>query len=115
MVDARCAFGSLSDKIYFATRSGFDVLFPRTADDHVRMLANWINRSPKSGPPIDPMQTEKFFYFLLKDAQVEVTTYDFSRTEARYITDRLTNETKLCIPALYYKCTKNATFEKCPK
>merc|ERR1719145_329401 len=47
-VDLRCGWLAFSDKLYFATRRGIDILFARTLDDHITQMAKWINMARTS-------------------------------------------------------------------
>mmetsp|Transcript_11188 Transcript_11188/g.29995 ORF Transcript_11188/g.29995 Transcript_11188/m.29995 type:complete len:415 (-) Transcript_11188:120-1364(-) len=111
LVDKRCGWLAYSDKLYFASRRGIDILFARTLDKHVAQLAAWINMARTSKVYRDPLMTEEYFKRLLEDAHANVTKFDFLRTEGRY----RTGAEHLCIPDIYRKCTSVGDgFETCP-
>jgi len=111
LVDKRCGWLAYSDKLYFASRRGIDVLFARTLDEHIAQMAVWINMARTSKVYRDPLMTEEYFKRLLEDAHANVTKFDFLRTEGRY----RTGAEHLCIPDIYRKCTSVGDgFETCP-
>jgi len=111
LVDLRCGWLAFSDKLYFASRRGIDILFARTLDDHITQMAKWINMAQTSQVYKDPLMTEEYFKRLLVDGHANVTKFDFLRTEARYRTDNPIP----CIPDIYRKCTSvGEAFETCP-
>merc|ERR1719188_1460325 len=83
LVDSFCNWKAYSDKIYFANRKGIDVIFPKTEDEHIRLLSYWTNRLPFLSKHIEPMQTEAFLKSLLDDSNAHVEKLDFNRTEIR--------------------------------
>jgi hypothetical protein len=111
LVDSHCGWKAWSDKLYFASRRGIDILFARTIDQHILQMAQWINMAPTSKVFRDPLMTEEYFKRLLEDAHANVTKFDFARTEARY-----TNSVQEpCIPELYINCTNVPVFQPCHK
>mmetsp|Transcript_11190 Transcript_11190/g.30001 ORF Transcript_11190/g.30001 Transcript_11190/m.30001 type:complete len:416 (-) Transcript_11190:104-1351(-) len=111
LVDKRCGWLAYSDKLYFASRRGIDILFARTLDKHVAQLAAWINMARTSKVYRDPLMTEEYFKRLLEDAHANVTKFDFFRTEGRY----QSGAERPCIPDIYRKCTSVGDgFETCP-
>jgi len=111
LVDKRCGWLAWSDKLYFASRRGIDILFARTLDKHVAQLAAWINMARTSKVYRDPLMTEEYFKRLLEAAHANVTKFEFRRFEARYVA----GSSKPCIPDLYRKCTIVPMFDTCPK
>jgi len=110
LVDSHCGWKAWSDKLYFASRRGIDILIARTAEAHASQMARWINMAPTSKVSRDPLMTEEYFKRLLEDAHANVTKFDFARTEARYTQ----GAQEPCIPDLYFQCTSVAVFPACP-
>jgi hypothetical protein len=111
LVDSRCGWLAFSDKLYFASRRGIDILFARTLDDHITQMAKWINMARTSTVFKDPLMTEDYFKRLLVDAHANVTKFDFLRTEVRY----REGHPDPCIPDIYRECTSvGEQFETCP-
>jgi len=111
LVDKHCGWNFYSDKLYFASRRGIDVLFARTRDAHISQMAQWINMAPTATKGTDPLMTEEYFKRLLEDAHANVTKFDFFRTEGRY----QSGAERPCIPDIYRKCTSVGDgFETCP-
>jgi len=111
LVDNHCGWTYYSDKLYFASRQGIDILIARTRAKHISQMAKWINMAPTALKTTDPLMTEEYFKRLLDDAHANVTKFDFSRVEARY----LNGSSEPCIPDLYRKCTEVPMFDTCPK
>mmetsp|Transcript_91053 Transcript_91053/g.254346 ORF Transcript_91053/g.254346 Transcript_91053/m.254346 type:complete len:415 (-) Transcript_91053:134-1378(-) len=111
LVDKHCGWNFYSDKLYFASRRGIDVLFARTRDAHISQMAQWINMAPTATKGTDPLMTEEYFKRLLEAAHANVTKFEFRRFEARYVA----GSSKPCIPDLYRKCTIVPMFDTCPK
>lgn len=126
-VDQYCGFGSYSDKLYFADRLGADNLLGRTTDQHVGHMVGWLDFALKESVPStqsertrainitteDPMQPEAWVQQLLASTGTGVTTFDFNRTDIRYVR----GSEGACTPALYYKCTAKPgeAFPSCPE
>jgi hypothetical protein len=111
LVDKHCGWLYYSDKLYFASRRGIDVLFARTRAEHISQMAQWINMAPTATKNSDPLMTEEYFKRLLEGAHANVTKFEFGRFEARYVN----GSSEPCIPDLYRKCTEVPMFDTCPK
>jgi len=112
LVDTHCGWHAWSDKLYFASRRGIDILFARTLDEHIAQMAKWINMARTSNVAKDPLMTEEYFKRLLEDAHANVTKFDFLRLEGRY----KTGAKQLCIPGPYGRCTSVGDgFATCPE
>jgi len=110
LLDKHCGFGAWSDKIYFGNRRGIDILFARTHEEHISMLASWINQCPTAKLAADPMKPEEWFKRRLKEAHAIVRMFDFLRTEARYVD----TSSEPCTTRLYRRCTSvGNTFKEC--
>ncbi|CAK0814863.1 unnamed protein product [Prorocentrum cordatum] len=110
LVDVHCGFKAWSDKMYFGNRRGIDILFAGTRDGHISLLASWINQAPTARIHNDPLKTEEWFERRLKEARANVSTFDFLRTEARYVS--IGKEP--CTTRMYRKCSSvGETFREC--
>jgi hypothetical protein len=112
LVDNHCGFQAWSDKIHFGNRRGIDILFAGTRDEHISMLASWINQCPTAHLAKDPLKTEDWFQRRLTEAHAIVKTFDFFRTEARYVS----SSSEPCTGKLYRRCSSvGNTFKECPR
>jgi len=111
LVDKHCGWGGFySDKLYFASRKGIDVLFARTRTEHISQMARWVNMALTATEYKDPLKTEEYFKRLLVDAHANVTKFEFWRFDARYVE----GASEPCIPEIYRKCSEIPMFEACP-
>jgi len=109
LLDKHCGWGGFySDKLYFASRKGIDILFSRTRAEHISQMAQWLNMAYAATETKDPLKTEEYFKRLLVDADANVTRFEFYRFDARYI------HGEPCIPEMYRKCSKIPMFDACP-
>jgi len=111
LVDDHCGWNFYSDKLYFASRQGIDILFSRTRAEHVSQMAQWINMAWTATNNKDPLMTEEYFKRLLDGAHANVTKFDFSRFEAKYVH----GSSVPCIPFTYWRCTSVPMFDACDK
>jgi len=110
LVDKHCGFADWSDKIYFGNRRAVDILFPRTYDEHISLLASWINQGPTARIAVDPLKTEAWFQRRLEEAEAKVAKFDFFRTEARYVSI----SPEPCTVYMYRNCSSvGYTFREC--
>jgi len=111
LVDKHCGWGGFySDKLYFASRKGIDILFARRRAEHISQMAQWINMALTATEYKDPLKTEEYFKRLLDGAHANVTKFEFMRFDARYVE----GASEPCIPEIYRKCSQTPLFAACP-
>eukprot|EP00954_Amorphochlora_amoebiformis_P028870 1392336-Amorphochlora_amoeboformis.AAC.1 len=93
VVDSRCGFRSLSDKIYLANKPGADLLWSPTSEQHVSKIRAWLevdaNHTGKHARQGLDIQTEQFLYKLLSKGTRQypnprIKKANFHRTDMRY-------------------------------
>jgi hypothetical protein len=109
-VDKYCGWGAYSNKIYFVnpmaatTLFRFDPHFFKAYRESIDSrggigTTDAQGRARSTDSRQDAMQTEAFVANLLQADNVEILTWDFHRTEVRYIGG------KMCVAAIYWYCT----------
>mmetsp|Transcript_61611 Transcript_61611/g.123488 ORF Transcript_61611/g.123488 Transcript_61611/m.123488 type:complete len:422 (-) Transcript_61611:66-1331(-) len=101
LVDAKCGWGSFSDKLWLANRGAADLLFGRSDEDHTNKLATLLvgGSYMKRRTPVIPeeqLQPEYFYQYLLETAGARVEKVEFGRTDLRYLAGQP------CVPGLYH-------------